>query len=190
MVPFPARVSREDVASLAVAAAMFQTPTYETDDHGNHDDGNGIPNPEPFHYTLACRWAGQQLDPFPPQGVKADGAPDAVTALRRSLRLIAKNEKRKQVLQQRKGASALYQRTKQHLSRRKRPQPHGVFVAVPIYVMLGLFARTLLHPLVQVLPGGSTVVLPALVQLNQWLWMTASLLIGKFLPLRKQYISF
>ena len=71
------------MASLAVAAAMFQTPNYDDVNHATGSSKKDTPTrKEPFHYTLACRWVGQALDPFPPQGVMADGAEDADTALR------------------------------------------------------------------------------------------------------------
>jgi hypothetical protein len=195
-VPFPARVSRDDVASLAVAAAMFQTPRYQDD----VEDTIITTNQEAFHYTLACRWVGQHLDPFPPQGVMALGSKDATTALRRTLKVIEKNERRKRALERTRretngGPGDLGVASPQvgNLShRKKQQQPHGVCVAVPVYIMLGLFARTILHALFEILPGGPTL----LVQLNQWFLFGASLIMGKlgtilpFLARRKQYISF
>jgi hypothetical protein len=215
-VPFPARVGREDVASLAIAAAMFQPPKYDNDDGGDDDvdttDVEKLKEP-PLHYTLACRWVGKELDPFPAQGVKADGAEDADTALQRTLRVIEKNEKRKRLLESRRRRKrtegSLYDQTSATLfnwnlqRKRLRTQPHGLCAAVPVYIMLGLFARTLLQPLLKVLqpllkvmPGGQTWVLPALAQLNEWILVAASLVLGKvvsllpFLAGRKQYILF
>lgn len=190
---------------------MFQTPTYDEhlDPTADHSQQRvPVVAKEPFHYTLACRWVGQALDPYPAQGVKADGAEDAHTALRRTLGVIAKNEKRKRILASRRRRhqatkGSLYDRTSATLYnwgdvRRKklRTQPHGVCVAIPVYIMLGLFTRTLLQPLLQILPGGQRWVLPALAQLNEWILVTASLFMGKllsalpFLARRKQYISF
>ena len=197
-VPCPARISREDVASLAVAAALFQTPRYMNDDMGDRKTTNH----EAFHYTLACRWVGQQLDPFPPQGVKADGSKDATTALRRTLSIIEKNERRKRTLERtRKQTNAYLGDLKTAAGpfavaagpRRKRRQPYGLCVAIPVYVTLGLLARSLLRPLVQILPGGPTLLL----QLNEWFLLGISLIMGKLamvLPFlaggRKKYISF
>ena len=196
-------MGREDVASVAVAAAMFQTP--------NYDDTESTDTPSqktpPFHYTLACRWVGQEMDPFPSQGVKADGAEDAETALRRALGVIKKNEKRNRLLadrrRQKQAKGTLYDRTSAsiydwgNLQRKKiRTQPHGLCTAFPVYIMLGLFARTLLHPLIKVLPGGQSWVLPALAQLSEWMVLAASLVMGKlvsalpFLARQKQYILF
>lgn len=196
VVPSPARIGREDVASLAVAAAMFQTKNDTSVDN------------RPFHYTLACRWVGQNMDPFPGQGRKADGLPDAETALQRTLKTIQKAGKRSQ---DRREALALKQKNKQSPSgnsgtiirmadklqqQRKRPKPHGVCVAVPIYLFLCLFAKTLVYPLLQFLPGGKTWVLPALARLNELTIMMFSYLLGRLmmaLPLitgRKQYILF
>lgn len=208
-VPAPARVGRDDVASLAVATAMFQTPEdTENDEHCQ----------EPLHYTLACRWVGQALDPYPAQGVKADGAADAETALRRTLQVMKKHQQRKQALEERRlqlQKGTWYDRTKFSISRwlkrdfhdnnnnknitkrrRTRTQPHGVCVAISIYVMLSLFARTMLHHLIKVVPGGQTWILPALAQVNQWAVVSVSLLLGKFMAIlpvlakRKHYILF
>lgn len=187
---------------------MFQTPEYDFEDE-TAEKKRG-----PFHYTLACRWVGQELDPFPAQGVKADGAADAATALRRTLQVIEKNEKRKRALERRRQrrktleeGTTLYDRTKTSVSdwvvgydlaRRKRTntQPHGLCVAIPVYVMLGLFARTLLHPLIKILPGGQTWILPALAQVNELVLVAVSMILAKlaailpFVARRKQYILF
>ena len=144
----------------------------------------------------------------------ADGAEDADTALRRTLKVIQKNEKRKLVLKARRqgkhsmGASLsdrtsspfLYDwRNRQGTKKKqlvRKIQPHGLCTAVPIYIMLGLFARTLFYPLLKIIPGGNTWVLPALVQLNKWMLVFASVLTGKLLsalPIltrQKQYILF
>jgi hypothetical protein len=164
---------------------------------------------EAFHYTLACRWVGQHLDPFPPQGVKADGSKDATTALRRTLSIIEKNERRKRTLERTRkqtnaylgdmktGALSLSQAAGHSAAAavgpRRKPQPYGLCVAIPVYVILGLFARTLLYPLFQILPGGSSILL----RLNQWFLLGTSLITGKLgmvLPFlavgRKKYISF
>jgi hypothetical protein len=146
------------------------------------------------------------MDPFPGQGRKADGLPDAETALQRTLKTIQKAGKRAQERRE-----ALEQKNKQSPSdnsdriirmpdklqrQRKRPKPHGVCVAVPIYLFLCLFAKTLVYPLLLVLPGGKTWVLPALARLNELTIMMFSFLLGRLimaLPLitgRKQYILF
>ena len=197
-VPCPARISREDVASLAVAAALFQTPRYINE---MGDSTTEQTMQEAFHYTLACRWVGQQLDPYPPQGVKADGSKDATTALRRTLSIIEKNERRKRTLERARKQTNAYLSDLNTAAgpsaaatgfRRKR-QPHGLCVAIPVYVTLVLFARSLFHHLVQILPGGPTL----LFQLNRWFLLGISLIMGKLgmiLPFltvgRKKYISF
>lgn len=171
---------------------MFETPVYED------DDSKLQTNQKAFHYTFACRWAGQQLNPFPPQGVKADGAEDATTAIQRVLKVIEKNERRKRTLLHRRknggylGDLGTATPRVFGLTRQRKRQPHGLCVAVPVYIMLGLFARTLLHPLVKLLPGGPAV----LAQLGDWLLLGASFIMGKlsgvlpFVARRKQYISF
>jgi hypothetical protein len=61
-VPCPARVGREDVAALAVSAALFDS----TEELAEIEH-------KPFHYTFACRWTSETMDPYPPQGQKSDG---------------------------------------------------------------------------------------------------------------------
>jgi len=213
-VPYPAIISRDDVASLAVAAALFQTPSRDRDDEddvGEDITTTSMNNPqEAFHYTLGCRWVGQELDPFPAQGVKADGSPDASTALRRTLKIIEKKERRQRTLQRTKrktihggggylkDLSTLSSRASyaaySRLRKNQRRQPYGICVAVPVYLLLGLLTRSLLSPVIQRIPGGSKF----LIQLNEWIWVGISVLmgqLGKILPFlmnarRKEYISF
>ena len=195
-VPYPAVVGRDDVAALAVAAVMFCAQN----DDGDSDEELEGQEESPFHYKLACRWVGQELAPFPPQGRSNDGAADAEMALRATLRTIRKNERRQRVLEQRRetrpdNGSSLLDGV---LIRRNSPRlkPHGVCVAVTVYMMLGLFARALLEALVPMLPGGQTVLLPILMQMKRWTWVTASSILGTmvsylpFLARRKQYIMF
>jgi hypothetical protein len=198
-VPFPARVSRDDVASLAVAAALFTTPRYDDED-GKDTKRLPTTTQDAFHYTLGCRWVGQELDPFPAQGVKADGSKDAATALRRTLKIIEKNElrNRKRIRERSRneanGGKGDLTSASSHLAhrgQRRKRNPHGLCVAIPVYIMLGLFARTLLYPVINGFPGGANL----LVQLNEWVRLGASMITGKLgtvLPSvvrRKQYIS-
>lgn len=178
------------MASLAVAAAMFQT---------KKDDGDNYSN-DPFHYTLACRWVGQNLDPFPAQGRKGDGFPDAQTALQRALKTIKKNRRRREALKRKKSSSIqtdmILRMADKLQEQRKRLKPHGICVAVPIYLFLGLFFKTMVHPLLQFLPGGKTWVLPALARLNEWTVMMFSFLLTRLMvamPLltqRQRFIRF
>jgi hypothetical protein len=174
--------------------------------------GGDVGDNGPFHYTLACRWVGQDMDPYPAQGLKADGLADAETALKRTLTTIRKAEQRSR--QRREGlrqkdtqspsyAPDLIARMADQLKRqRKKLSPHGICVALPVYLFLGLFAKTLMTALLQVVPGGKTWVLPALYRLNELALVGLSFLVRKaimalqammalpWLPRRKQHISF
>jgi hypothetical protein len=168
MVPSPARVGREDIADLAVAAAMFESSNSETDTR------------EPFHYTLGVRWVSEEMAPFPPQGRKNDGLADAGLALKRALNTIYKSEERSKRRERLVAAKKskrktnvqtnLIRRLANQLQRRKsRLQPHGICVAVPVYIFLALFVKAMIYPLVQYLPGGQSLMVPAIRHLNEWM---------------------
>jgi hypothetical protein len=195
MVPSPARVGREDVADLAVAAATFESNNSETGTR------------EPFHYTLGVRWVGEEMAPFPPQGRKNDGLPDAGLALKRALNTIYKSEerskRRKQLVAQKSKrknnvqADLILRLANQLVQRRKsRLQPHGICVAVPVYFFLALFVKTMIYPLVQYLPGGQSLMVPAVRRLNEWMIAMFTFLMQcaiQYLPplaRRKLYIPF
>lgn len=192
--PNPARVSREDVAALAVAAATFR------------GERNEDASEEPFHYTLGVRWVGEDMGPFPPQGRKHDGLPDARLALKRTIETISKSQertrRRKQLIAQNQSprqqrASDIIERIRSQQSKRlARIKPHGICVAVPMYLFVMLAMKTLICPLLQVLPGGKTVVLPGLRRLSQMaisVWSAfLHAILTDILPLarRRRYISF
>jgi hypothetical protein len=201
-VPGPSRVGREDVATLAVAAATFVTPN-KTD-----ETGKTVKTNEPFHYTFGCRWVGQDLAPYPPQGRKGDGHPDAAVAFRRSLKTILRNEqsvKRRKGGPNNKSSVDIYQRSSndiitriaQNRNGRRPPKPHGICVAVTVYLFLGLLFKTVLIPSLSYIPAGPEYILPALYQMNRWLTLGYSFLMQRLLSIlpwigrRKQvYISF
>lgn len=133
----PAVVSREDVASLAVASALFKSPreveaanARVMDAATNSNDDNSMPTSEstslssgggssiqqqrhqPFHCNLAVRWVGNDMDPYPAQGSKRDGFPTAQVALERALKVIKSSEKKERTLalrlQRERAGSAAY----------------------------------------------------------------------------------
>lgn len=145
-VPSPARVGREDVAALVVAAAMF--------DAQDRDE-----NDRPFHYTLACRWAGRQMDPYPPQGCMSQGLPDAQSAMQTALRNIRRREKRqRRWMQRRKQQESSLENQVMQFARslptlRRRVKPYGLCVAVPVYMILTMMAKTLMQTILMSIPG-------------------------------------
>lgn len=192
VVPSPARVGREDVAALAVAAALFSS----------HNDTN---KSEPFHYTLGVRWVGDKMDPFPPQGRKADGLADADTCMQRALKTLKgtaqRSEERRQALEKKddtgySSRDVVLRLANQLQRRRQKPKPYGICVAIPLYIFLGMLSQSLIYPVLQHLPGGKTWILPALSKVNELLGMLAAYTIGQLLVVlpwlagRKHYISF
>jgi hypothetical protein len=192
VVPSPARVGRSDVAALAVAAALFSS----------HNDTN---KGEPFHYTLGVRWVGDKMNPFPPQGRKGDGLPDADTCMQRALKRLKsaaqRSEERRQGLEKKaytgySSGDVLMRLSNQLHRRRQKPKPYGICVAIPLYVFLGMLSQSLIWPVLQHLPGGKTWILPVLSKVNELLGMLTSYIIGQLMLVlpwlagRKQYISF
>lgn len=108
-VPCPARVSRSDVAALAVASALFSSDHSKKKKDAwksnHHEDPpapattiattvHGVEDPsEAFHYTLGVRWVGENLHPYPGQGQKQDGYRDADTCLRHALKILRRRQK-------------------------------------------------------------------------------------------------
>lgn len=172
-VPSPARVGREDVASLVVAAATFMV---QNKTQVNGKEGAKRALSEPFHYTFGCRWVGQELDPYPPQGHRSQGHQDATLAFQKSLRTLHRTERLASQRQLVKGktskvssSSDVFLRMAKKLAEKRngRFKPHGICVAVPVYLFLLLFVKTVLWPCLHCVPGGREWILPALNRMNE-----------------------
>jgi hypothetical protein len=209
-VPTPARVGREDVATLAVASATFVTQN-RTDENCNQVTSN-----EPFHYTFACRWVGQDMDPYPAQGRKRDGHPDASVAFRQSLRAVQRNERANDQRRLRRAVNGKGSRSKRlssstsrdivtsmakKLERRQqrhlKSKPHGAVTAIAVYMFLALTVKTILIPSLRYIPGGPEYVLPIVQRINGWFAIALNFLtsramqpLSKLLRRKKVYISF
>eukprot|EP00536_Pseudo-nitzschia_multiseries_P009498 jgi/Psemu1/200814/e_gw1.265.56.1 len=184
-VPSPALVGREDVAALAVAAATFVTQNRTNGDHPSDKD-SGFRPPEAFHYTFGCRWVGETLDSYPPQGRKRDGHPNPFIAFRRALRTIRSREREKE---REKRIDNNFDRNKKappsvssadrvvrmaekldkRRQKRRRPKPYGICVAVPTYFVLALVGKVVLVSLLQCIPGGKEWALPWLDRARNWM---------------------
>jgi len=164
VLPYPAYVSKEDVAAVAVAAALTRkdgfTAAAKEDRHYEEDvggksvkkrrrkgayesRGGAAGKDKATSYTWAVRWCGQNLEG---QGRKSDGLPDAQSCVDRMLQLENSMEaKRKKVNSVRDGDSM--QRVISKMTgplKRRRLKPYGVAVAVPIYaVMAAIFFSAL-----------------------------------------------
>jgi hypothetical protein len=130
--PYPAVVSREDVAALAVASALLRT---ESDNQAIVMKKN-VQKPTPFHLTLAVRWCGE-IDPphSGTQGRKEDGGVDANTVLRKVLFGDVHNRRKKRA----RSINPTLLRKFVHKLTRRRLKPYAVFVAFPVYFFLSLF---------------------------------------------------
>jgi len=180
-VPQPAVVSREDVASLAVASALFRSPREQealnawSADDGN-DSGSQTQQHAPFHCTLGVRWVGDDMHPYPAQGRKRDGFPTAQICLQKALNVIKKNDKKDRNLEMRRQRSGM--KTKDFLStvvhsnesyhqavlrmtrnfqmrrqQKRQLKPYALVSAIPVYFVLVLVARKSASLLWQSLSG-------------------------------------
>ena len=181
----PALIGREDVATLAVAAATFVTQN-RTDSNSRKSDSRTT---EPFHYTFGCRWVGQTLDSYPPQGNKLDGHPDADVSFRRSLNTLYRSEREQKRRNERTHNSdkkqlsstdlivRMAQQVDKRRQKRRKSKPYGIFVAIPLYMTLVLVSKIFLVPLIQYVPGGKEWILPNLNRARHLLaWGFSSLL--------------
>ncbi|GKZ01446.1 hypothetical protein MPSEU_001095300 [Mayamaea pseudoterrestris] len=177
-VPEPSRIGRDDVAALAVAAALFNqskasSPTEleslkinerKTQQQSSHI--KDISSQPPFHYTLACRWVGEQLHPYPPQGSMSDGHVDAAIAMDSALTTLLQKKQRRSTLEQRMKNETISSATSSNHGkppRRRRAmrlKPYGICVAIPTYFLLYMVTRRILQ---------ATGQLPLLQPLVQWI---------------------
>lgn len=186
----PAIIGREDVATLAVAAATFVTQN-TTNNNKYQNNKGGSRTSEPFHYTFGCRWVGQTLDSYPPQGHKLDGHPDAAVSFRRSLKTLyrSKREQERRDSENNQLSSStdpivrIAQQVEKRKQKRRRPKPYGICVALPIYLSLVLLSKLILVPLLQVVPGGKEWILPCLSRGRQLLALAFSSLLHRLLLL-------
>ena len=168
----PALIGTEDVAALTVAAATFVTQN-RTDDSSSSNKGSSRSS-EPFHYTFACRWVGQTLDSYPPQGHKLDGHPDPTVAFRRSLKKLFNKERQMQRREERqkRGSTRLAlstdlvarmaERGDRRRQKKRRLKPYGICVALPMYLTLAMLGNVVIFHLLQAVPGGKEVILPCI----------------------------
>lgn len=162
---FPSRIGRDDVAGIVVAAALYDF---------HNADGEGLPsrivarnekktkhfctfNPkqntflqrgEAFHYTLACRWLCENMDPYPAQGKQSDGYVNADACLNAIFRKDDKNNNNKIPRRQHfddpessTSAVFLQQQSNKRALHQKPIKPYGIYVAFTVYLFLALLIR-------------------------------------------------
>lgn len=155
----PARVGREDVAALAVAATFFDSNDHVSPKRDlatvKRERNSASRTASPFHYCLACRWAGSKMAPFPAQGSAKEGLPTAELCMQEALRQIRRKEKRERRLNRRQSTAARLARNMPST----RIKPYGICTALPVYLFLGMFMHALVRTLLPVLPGRSWIIL-------------------------------
>ena len=166
----PARVGREDVASLLSAAVL--APWLTAENQTRHAS---------IHTTLAVRWSGNAsaLAPYPAQGKKTNGCRTAKKSLQKAIR---KRQKQGQVS------------TTVETRALRRFKPYGLCVAIPLYLTMALLLRNLCKTLLMASQGthimGAAGVLPAAFFPNlRPLWQGVMRVAFRRAP-AVQYISF
>ena len=138
IVPYPARISRDDTAEVIVAAALWNNRNHAgRNDNAkltsfnsiNIDDVDDDVNDNEFHYNLACRWVGNELDPYPAQGHVSDGHPTAYQCLQSTLGRMHHDE------------------TNIHRTNGVLPKikPYGICAAVPVYTFILLLLSSIVY---------------------------------------------
>jgi hypothetical protein len=160
------------VAALAVAASLFDETEKEREG-------------EPFHYTLAVRWVGQDMGPYPPQGCTSDGFPNAQLALQSALLMVRKRDKlkiRKGLLREPRSSGSSSVVPFARVGPRDRTpfvKPYGICVAVPLYIFLAAAARKILQAVLPFLP---TVAQDAVTSVTAFCLSSATLLLQGRIP--------
>jgi len=115
-------VGREDVASLAVAAALFE------DTHSRNTTTNNSTKPTtPFHMVLGVRWCGALDPPFGHnQGKQCDGHSTSQESLLQVLKKKKENNNVDMLSSFRKPS------LRRWWHRRKQLKPYAIFVALPL----------------------------------------------------------
>jgi len=133
----PSVVGREDVADLAVVAALTKTSGNETE----------LPS---HHYKWGLRWTGQHISP--PQGLRPDGLATAALCYVKAIKEQSKRDKHKRIednkLRSYIGGQELL-RLKQW-RRRLQPYTRSTAVSIPVYTFIGilgwyLFGQSIIH---------------------------------------------
>jgi hypothetical protein len=144
---YPARISRDDTAEVVVAAALYNpnNNNVNQNDHRrykskiksntsinavNSQSNNANDNIEPFHYTLACRWVGDQMDPYPAQGHISYGHPNAYQCLQSTIGTMRDDEGKNQSL------------PKQSFTTIKTTL-YGICAAIPVYLVLSMMIHSI-----------------------------------------------
>lgn len=124
--PYPAIVGREDVAALAVAAALFDDTSTKALNI-KHNETNAI---TPFHITLGVRWCGALDPPFSyEQGRQSSGHATSHEGLLHILKKKGNATASDNFLPYRKP------NVRRWWQRRRQLKPYVVFTALPLAAM-------------------------------------------------------
>lgn len=146
----PSMVGREDVADLAVVAALTKTSLNNTS-QGVNDAKNeteskiaNAPHKQSsaHHYTWAMRWTGQHLSP--PQGLRPDGLPSAalcfVKALKEQTKIDRHERLKEHKLKSYYGGKELVRLTRLMRRGRLKLYSQSLAISIPVYAAMGLLS--------------------------------------------------
>ena len=126
----PSLVGREDVADLAVVAALTKSSRNAT------DTGSSAAH----HYQWALRWTGQHISP--PQGLRPDGLSTAALCYVKAVKEQTKKDGKKRLKEKRlesyHGGRELMRLKR--FRRRLKPYLQSFAISVPVYSAIGLMS--------------------------------------------------
>lgn len=146
------------MAELAISAVMFQAGNVSVSDEASSQEDCA-----PLKMTLGVRWVGEGLDPYPSQGSKSDGLSDAHLCMTRALKQHRKNEQTRKRRRKHKSKESIPSSVARYASSRQRSlKPYGVFVAVPVYLLLWVMITNMCRSI----PYYREIVAPALARIR------------------------
>ncbi len=143
-VPSPSLVGRDDVADLAVVAALTSTMSLDGTNRNESIVSGGTKsshNQCAHHFTWAIRWTGQHLSP--PQGLRPDGLFNAALCFADAVRgeiIIDERQQvnKKQIMSYFGGRELI----RLNLWRRRlmipKPYVQSLAISIPVYMILGV----------------------------------------------------
>lgn len=136
--PYPSRIGRDDVASIAVCAALFDFSEEQLHLKRGIMQSRGVDATNcPIHHTIACRWVSEEMQ----QGAQADGS-DVQNCLKAAFG--SKQSRRKSNTRQPKVyRESLLVAASRMKAKPRKIKPYGICVAIPVYFFVAIFLKAL-----------------------------------------------
>lgn len=139
--PYPSRIGRDDAASIAVCAALFDFSEEQSRlKRGVLQHKDVLPSTLPIHHTIACRWAGEEVQ----QGMQKDGYSNAQNCLKAVFQ--SKQSEHRKTLGSINQPKSYRESLLLSVSRMKPKQlkikPYGICVAIPVYFFMAMLMKS------------------------------------------------